>query len=212
VLFIGFLSATVLLRYVDPPMTPVMLADYLGGQPLDHRPVPMSRVSPSVIRAVVTSEDGAFCRHAGVDLGELKAAIEESRRGRPRGASTITMQVVKNVFLWPQRSYLRKALELPLAYLFDFIVPKRRILEIYLNIAEWGPGLYGVEAAARSAFGKPAANLNDSEAALLAVSLPNPGERDAGDPSLSMERLAERLLRRMAARADLACLDVSAKR
>jgi monofunctional biosynthetic peptidoglycan transglycosylase len=202
----------VLLRFFDPPKTPVMLVDKLLGQKVDHRPVPLTRVSPNVIRAVIASEDGRFCQHWGVDLGELKDAIEDSLNGRPRGASTITMQVVKNIFLWPQRSYLRKALELPLDYAFDLIVPKRRILEIYLNIAEWGPGIYGVEAAAWNAFGKSAARLDEAEAALLAVSLPNPAARDAGEPSRNMERLARRLQQRMASRPDLECLGLRESR
>jgi len=206
------LVAMVLLRFFNPPKTPVMIVDRLFGQGLDHRAVPLARISPNVIRAVIASEDGRFCQHWGVDLGELKEAIEDSLGGRPRGASTITMQVVKNVFLWPQRSYLRKALELPLAYMLDFILPKRRILEIYLNVAEWGPGIYGVEAAAWNAFGKSAARLDDAEAALLAVSLPNPGARDAGEPSRSMERLARRLQQRMAARPDLDCLGLRESR
>ncbi len=206
------LAVMVLLRFVDPPKTPVMIVDWLSGQRVDHRPVPLSRVSASVVRAVIASEDGRFCQHWGVDLSELKDAVEDTLDGRPRGASTITMQVVKNIFLWPQRSYLRKALELPLAFVLDFIVPKRRILEIYLNIAEWGPGIYGIEAAAWNAFGKSAARLDDAEAALLAVSLPNPGARDAGDPSRNMERLARRLQQRMTTRPDLDCLGLKASR
>ncbi len=205
-LFGVVLVAMVLLRFFDPPTTAAMLADRIAGRPVDHRLVPLERISPNVLRAVIGSEDSRFCRHLGVDLVELKAAIGDARRGRPRGASTITMQVVKNVFLWSQKSYLRKALEVPLAVAFDVIVPKRRILEIYLNIAKWGPGIYGIEAAAMKAFDKPAADLDDNEAALLAVSLPNPGERDAGDPSEGMERLAERLLQRVTTRVDLSCL------
>jgi monofunctional biosynthetic peptidoglycan transglycosylase len=111
--------------------------------------------------------------------------------GRPRGASSITQQLAKNLFLWPGHSYVRKALEFPLALWIDFVIPKRRQLEIYLNIAEWGPsGEFGAEAAARRAFGKPAASLSASEAALLAAALPNPIRRNAGRPSPALRRLA----------------------
>jgi monofunctional biosynthetic peptidoglycan transglycosylase len=116
------------------------------------------------------------------------------------------MQVVKNLFLWPSKSYLRKAIEIPLAYLIEVVWPKQRILEIYLNIAEWGPGVFGAEAAARYHFRKPAALLGPREAALLAVSLPNPFERDAGAPGPGTQRLADNLLLRMrAARATAGC-------
>jgi monofunctional biosynthetic peptidoglycan transglycosylase len=138
-------------------------------------------------------------------LAALKDAI-----GDDRGGSTITMQVVKNLFLWPSRSYVRKAIEIALAYLVDALWPKQRILEIYLNIAEWGDGVFGAEAAARAHFGKSAARLTPREAALMAVVLPNPRERTAGLPNGGTNRLARRLLLRMAAsQADLACLRVA---
>ena len=148
---------------------------------------------------MISSEDGHFCRHRGVDWGELKEAIESAGDGIARGGSTISMQVVKNLFLWPSRSYLRKALEIPLAYVIEALWPKRRILEIYLNIAEWGPGIFGAEAAARYHFRKSALLLTPREAALLAVSLPNPFERQAGRPGPGTLRLADNLLLRMRA-------------
>jgi monofunctional biosynthetic peptidoglycan transglycosylase len=159
-----------------------------------------------LVRAVIASEDARFCLHRGIDFGELKAAIEDARQGNPRGASTITMQVVKNVFLWPSRSYVRKALELPLALLLDFAWPKRRIMEVYLNIAEWGPGIYGAEAAARHYFGKPARLIDQGEAARMAVTLPNPVERDAGEPSAGVERLAGRIETRMRRAVAVGCV------
>ena len=196
------LMLVVLYRWVDPPVSTLMLGQRLGGTPIERRWVPLDRISPHLIKAVILSEDGGFCRHRGVDWTALEEAI-----GSARGGSTITMQVVKNLFLWPSRSYLRKLIEIPLAYLVELIWPKRRILEIYLNIAEWGDGVFGAEAAARQHFLKSASRLTAEEAALLAVSLPNPIERTAGYPSAGTRRLAARLLVRMtASRASLACV------
>ncbi len=196
------LALVVLYRWVDPPVSTLMLGRRLAGMPIERRWVPLERVSPHLVKAVVLSEDGGFCLHRGVDWTALEEAMESAR-----GGSTITMQVVKNLFLWPSRSYVRKAIEIALAYVVERVWPKRRILEIYLNIAEWGDGVFGAEAAAQLHFGKPAARLTAAEAALLAVALPNPTERDAGSPSPGMSRLATRLLVRMAAsRASLACV------
>jgi monofunctional glycosyltransferase len=197
----------ILYRWVDPPASALMLGQRLGGTPIVQRWVPLTRISPNLPLAVILSEDARFCRHAGVDWGELKEAIETAGDGVARGGSTISMQVVKNLFLWPSKSYLRKAIEIPLAYLIEVAWPKQRILEIYLNIAEWGPGVFGAEAAARYHFRKPAALLGPREAALLAVSLPNPFERDAGSPGPGTQRLADNLLLRMrAARATAGCV------
>jgi monofunctional biosynthetic peptidoglycan transglycosylase len=189
-------------RWVDPPISALMLSQSLAGTPIERTWVPLQRISPHLIRAVVLSEDAAFCRHHGVDWAALQEAIESDR-----GGSTITMQVVKNLFLWPSRSYVRKAIEIGLAYLVDAVWPKRRILEIYLNIAEWGDGVFGAEAAAHANFDKRASRLTPEEAALLAVALPNPIERTPAAPSLATGRLASRLLLRMAtARADFSCV------
>lgn len=205
-LLVGVLVQMAVFRVVDPGKTPIMVVRSLLGEPVDQHWVPLERISPRLLQAVVASEDARFCLHRGIDYGALRAAIEDTRRGNPRGGSTITMQVVKNLFLWPQRSYLRKGLELPLALAIDFLWPKRRILEVYLNIAEWGPGIYGAEVASRRAFGKPASRLTSSEAARLAVSLPNPAERDAGEPDDTVERLAARLEARMGGNLPLSCL------
>ena len=201
-LVVFVLVLVVLYRWVDPPVSMLMLGQRLGGTPIEQRWVPLERISPHLIRAVILSEDGGFCRHRGVDWPALEEAI-----GSDRGGSTITMQVVKNLFLWPSRSYIRKLIEIPLAYLVELIWPKRRILEIYLNIAEWGDGVFGAEAAVRLHFFKSASQLTAEEAALLAVALPNPAERMAGVPSPGMRRLAARLLVRMTtSRANLACV------
>jgi monofunctional biosynthetic peptidoglycan transglycosylase len=182
----------VLYRWVDPPTSTLMLGQRFAGTEIDQRWRPLGRVSPHLVQAVILSEDGGFCRHHGVDWSALEEAIESSR-----GGSTITMQVVKNLFLWPARSYVRKALEIALAYVVELFWPKERILEIYLNIAEWGPGVFGAEAAARHHFGKAASQLSAQEAALLAVSLPAPLERQAGYPGWQTRRLANNLLIRM---------------
>jgi monofunctional biosynthetic peptidoglycan transglycosylase len=154
--------------------------------------VPLSRVSPALALAVIVAEDGRFCTHHGVDLTEIREAISEADDlGDARGGSTITQQVAKNLFLWPGRSFVRKALEFPLALWIDLVLSKRRTLEIYLNIAEWGPsGQFGVEAGSRYAFGKSARELSHYQAALLAAVLPNPAARNAHSPGPGLRRLA----------------------
>jgi monofunctional biosynthetic peptidoglycan transglycosylase len=201
------LALIVLYRWVNPPLSALMLAQWLSGEPVTQRWVPLARISPDLRLATIMSEDGKFCRHRGVDWAELNEAIERARDGIPRGGSTISMQVVKNLFLWSSRSYVRKAIEIPLTYAVEAVWPKRRILEIYLNIAEWGPGVFGAEAAARFHFRKSAAQLSPQEAALLAVSLPNPFERRAGRPGPGTVRLAGNLLARMrTAQANAFCV------
>ncbi len=201
------LTAVVLLlvvayRWIDPPTSTLMLGQRLVGTQIEQIWVPLERISPNLVHAVILSEDTGFCRHRGIDWPALGEAIESDR-----GGSTITMQVVKNLFLWPARSYVRKALEIVLAYLVEAVWPKQRVLEIYLNIAEWGPGLFGAEAAAQHHFGKPAARLTAQEAALLAVALPNPIEREPGYPGYLHRRLADNLLTRMrAVRTTMRCV------
>jgi monofunctional glycosyltransferase len=197
----------VLYRWVDPPASTLMLAQRLTGTEIRQRWVPLSRTSPYLHQAVIVSEDGRFCRHWGVDWGELAEAMDRALDGSPRGGSTISMQVVKNLFLWPSKSYIRKAIEIPLTFMVELAWPKARILEIYLNIAEWGPGVFGAEAAARHHFRKSALLIGPREAALLAVSLPNPFERRAGAPGPGTQRLAENLLFRMrAAPGSVSCV------
>ena len=195
-----------LYRWFDPPASMLMLGQRLLGTPVYQRWVPLERMSAYLSQAVILSEDARFCRHSGVDWGALAEAIEDSRDGVARGGSTITMQVVKNLFLWPSRSYVRKALEIPLAYGVELAWPKRRILEIYLNIAEWGPGIFGAEAAARYHFRKPAAFLTPREAALLAVALPNPLQRRPGRPGPGLVLLANHLAMRMHPGVAVGCL------
>ncbi len=194
----------VLFRFVDPPTSALMFTQRLYGTEIDNRWVPLNRVSPNVVRAVILSEDNKFCGHWGIDVGEMRAALEKAdREGADalRGASTISQQVAKNVFLWPSRSPVRKVLEIAVTVPMELIWPKARIMEVYLNIAEWGPGIFGVEAASRHHFNKSASRLTQREAALLAVALPNPFERVAGKPGQGTQRLAATIEGRMAATA-----------
>ena len=178
-------------RFIMPVSTP-MLWRWATGKRVVHIAVPLNRIAPALRLAVIVAEDGSFCRNRGVDLGAIREAMQQSDElGEARGASTITQQTAKNLFLWEGRSFIRKALEFPLALWLNLVLPKRRVLEIYLNIAEWGPnGEFGAEAGARWAFGKSARDLAPPEAAELAAILPNPVHRSARIPSVLVRRLA----------------------
>lgn len=180
---------------IHPPST-LMIRDDLFWRDYEHSWRPLSEISPYLQSAVLLSEDGQFCAHHGVDWHQLRLAL--SKRGGPtRGASTITMQMVKNLYLWHGRSYLRKGLEIPYALIADALLPSRRIMEIYLNIAEWGPGVYGAEAAARHYFNRSARNLTPRQAIYLAVALPNPKIRNPARPSAHLTQLMRSVSRRM---------------
>jgi monofunctional biosynthetic peptidoglycan transglycosylase len=185
------LLLTPLYRFVPPVSTP-MLTRWASGAPVERVWVPIAAMAPALPLAVIVAEDARFCSHRGIDWRELREAIAQADDlSEARGASTITQQTAKNLFLWGGRSFVRKALEFPLALWIDLVLPKRRILEIYLNVAEWGPnGAFGAEAGARRAFGKSARALSPHEAALLAAVLPNPLRRDARRPSPGLRRLA----------------------
>jgi monofunctional glycosyltransferase len=183
---------TPLYRFVEPVSTP-MLWRWATGARVERSFVPLPRVASILPLTVIVAEDGSFCHNRGVDLGSLREALEQADEdiGQARGGSTITQQTAKNLFLWPGRSFVRKILEFPLALWINLVLPKRRVIEIYLNIAEWGPGgRFGAEAAARFAFGKSAHDLNAREAAELAAILPNPVRRSARAPSTLVQRLA----------------------
>ena len=181
------------------PYSTIMIWRSITGQPVEREWVDLDAIAPVMRNSVIMSEDGQFCTHRGIDWNELTAVIDDTLGGeRTRGASTLTMQTAKNLFLWNGRSYLRKALELPLAVYLDGIWPKRRILEVYLNVAEWGEGVFGVEAAARYYFGTQASRLSARQAALLTVTLPNPLERDPAHPSRGLNRLANTIQARAA--------------
>ena len=190
VLLIPYVIAP-LYRFVDPVSTP-MLWRWVTGKRVVRIVVPLNRIAPALRLAVIIAEDGTFCRNRGIDLGAIREAMQQSDElGEARGASTITQQTAKNLFLWEGRSFIRKALEFPLALWLNLVLPKRRVLEIYLNIVEWGPnGEFGAEAGARWAFGKSARDLTPAEAAELAAVLPNPVRRSARIPSVLVRRLA----------------------
>ncbi|MEP9375765.1 transglycosylase domain-containing protein [Aquabacter sp. CN5-332] len=196
------------------PVSTLMLWRWTTGQRVERVWTPLSQMSPALIRTVIASEDARYCLHWGVDLVEIQAAIDRADDDieEARGASTIPMQTAKNLFLWNSRSFIRKGLELPLALWLDLVLSKRRLLEIYLNIAEWGPdGEFGVEAGAQRALRIHASQVNASQAALLAVMLPNPHRRDAGRPSPGVRRLAGRLEARTVAEGPdiVSCLGLS---
>lgn len=184
-------------RFVNPPASMLMLQQWVFGQKIVNTWVPIERMSPNIVRAVIASEDGRFCEHNGVDFEALKGAVADAGNGGTRGASTISMQVVKNLFLWSSRSYVRKAVEMPLTLVMEMLWPKRRIMEVYLNIAEWGPGIFGIEAASQFRFHKPASSLSAGEASRLAVALPNPRVRNPAKPGPGMQRLARVVQMRM---------------
>ena len=172
------------LRWVPPPTSAFMLRQELSGKTVDYRWEPMARISPQAALAVIASEDQNFFNHWGIDFQAVADAVVDNRsRRRPRGASTISQQVAKNLFLWPAASYLRKGFEVYFTLLMELLWPKARILEVYLNIAEMGPGVFGVEAAAHRYYGIPAARLNRRQAAMLAAVLPNPRQMSAAHPS-----------------------------
>jgi monofunctional biosynthetic peptidoglycan transglycosylase len=178
-------------RLVDPVSMPMLWRWAIGAR-VERVWVPLDRISPALPLAVIGAEDGTFCHNRGIDLAAMREALEQyDDSGRERGASTITQQTVKNLFFWQGRSIIRKALEIPLAVWLYLVLPKRRVLEIYLNIAQWGPnGEFGAEAGARYAFGKSARNLSAREAAELASILPSPARRSARNPSPLVRRLA----------------------
>lgn len=192
-----FVVVVAVYRFVNPPSSNWMLMDAIAGKQVRQTWIPIDEMSPHIVRAVVASEDARFCSHWGVDWGEVYAAINRADSRGPRGASTITMQTAKNLFLWPGRSYVRKAIELPLTYLIEALWPKRRILEVYLNIAELGPAVYGVESASFHHFGVGAHRLNRTQATLLAASLPNPARRKAGKPGRTTRKHAARVRKRL---------------
>jgi len=201
---IAVLPLFLILLYSVPfvrPVSTLMVKDYVLFQDVDRQWVSIEDVAPVLVNSVMMAEDGQFCSHGGVDWHQLSLVLDNSGEGGPsRGASTITMQTVKNLFLWQGRSYIRKGLEFPLALVADGVLSKQRIMEIYLNIAEWGPGIYGIEAAAQHYFKRPASRLNAQQAALLAVTLPNPALRNPAKPTRNMQRIS-RIVAGRAARA-----------
>ncbi len=202
ILFFGSsVLAVVALRWIPVWVTPLMVIRSVENPECrgwHHEWVPLSEMSPWMPKAVVASEDGRFYDHHGFDFKEINNALEERAKGkRERGASTITQQTAKNVFLWPGHSWVRKGLEAYFTVLIEIFWSKERILEVYLNSIEMGPGIYGAQAAAEQLFGTSAARLTKRQCALIAVSLPNPLKRDASHPTGYMRRRASKIMRWM---------------
>jgi monofunctional biosynthetic peptidoglycan transglycosylase len=186
-------------RFVSVPLTPLMVLRKLEGEGLVKQWVGYDALSPNLRRAVIASEDARFCTHHGFDWHEIDAALSDYQSGeRLRGASTITQQTAKNLMLWPG-GLVRKVVEIYPTVLLELLWPKRRILETYLNIVEWGPGLYGAEAASREYFGRPARLLTAAEAALMAAVLPNPRRWSPAKPTDYIRSRAATILARMSA-------------
>ncbi|WP_375458997.1 monofunctional biosynthetic peptidoglycan transglycosylase [uncultured Enterovirga sp.] len=182
-----------------PPVSTLMLGRWLTGESASRSFVPLASIASSLPAAAAASEDARFCLHKGVDWDALNEVMEDADEGGPsRGASTIPMQVAKNLFLWPGRSVVRKAMEIPIAMYLDLVWSKRRMIEVYLNIAEWGDGIFGAEAAAQRHFRKPAADLSRREAALLVIALPNPLRRNPARPTARQSARANAILARIA--------------
>lgn len=185
------LTLVLLFSVVNPPTTYYMWQEgrRLGG--IEHKWVDWEDIAPVMPRSIVAAEDANFCLHWGFDMGAIRAAIDE---GSNRGASTLTQQVAKNVFLWHGRNYTRKALEALITPMIEMVWSKRRILEVYLNVAEFDEGVFGVNAAAARYFAVEAANLTPVQAARLAAVLPNPKERDADRPTARLRKRSASIL------------------
>ncbi len=213
-LFVLSLLAVLVLRWVPPLTSGVMMERRVDAlvagttYSLDYRWVPWSRIAKHAGVAVIAAEDQNFPTHHGFDFESLGKAIDAHEKGRRlRGASTISQQVAKNVFLWSGRSFVRKGLEAYFTVLVELMWPKQRILEVYLNVAELGPGVFGVEAASQRFFRKPAAKLAPSDAALLAAVLPNPIRLRADRPSAYVEERRAWILQQMAQLGGTALVD-----
>lgn len=198
VLLVALIPAVLVpLYWIVPPVSTLMLWRWATLQRVERVWTPIAEISPHVVRMVIAGEDGRYCAHFGVDWRELQLVIDDyAEEGDARGASTIPMQVAKNLFLWPGRQVIRKMLEVPLAIYMSAVWSKTRLMEIYLNIAEWGPdGEFGVEAAAQRAFRRSAKDISAEQAALLAGALPNPLVRDPRKPGPQLSRAAQLRLR-----------------
>ncbi|WP_104008591.1 monofunctional biosynthetic peptidoglycan transglycosylase [Jhaorihella thermophila] len=191
ILAVGMLALVALFSVVNPPITWTMVSEYRRLGTIERDWVPMERIAPVAARSVVAAEDANFCLHWGFDVAAIRKAIES---GAVRGASSITQQTVKNVFLWQGRSWFRKALETLITPVVELFWTKRRILEVYLNVAEMGEGVFGIEAAARHHFGVGAAELTAPQAALIAAVLPDPKGRSPARPSAALNRRAAAIM------------------
>nr|WP_255696654.1 monofunctional biosynthetic peptidoglycan transglycosylase [Sandaracinobacteroides sayramensis] len=199
--FLGLIAFSLLwvgvYRFLDPPTTYLMIRDRLNGVEVKQQWVGLDEMSRHIPRAVIAAEDSRFCEHRGFDVEAIEKAMEANEKGRKlRGGSTISQQTAKNAFLWPGRTMVRKGVEAWFTILIEFLWGKPRIMEVYLNIAEFGRGVFGVEAASRHYFDKPASKLSRQEAARLAAILPQPIQRDAASPGRYTRRYADRIASR----------------
>ncbi len=202
--FTSTILAVVILKYIPVYVTPLMLIRCVeavmdGKTPeINHHWVPLEKISHNLPQAVMASEDNLFLKHKGFDLEQIqKAQIEAQQGKRQRGASTISQQTARNVFLWQHRSWLRKGLEAYFTFLIEAVWGKERIMEVYLNSIEMGQGIYGADAVARINFGTTPGKLTREQCAYIAVSLPNPRERDSGHPTARMRKMHKTILKRM---------------
>jgi monofunctional biosynthetic peptidoglycan transglycosylase len=212
--------AAVIVAALNPPGTILMLERWLGGATIRHQNVKEEEISPHLIRAVLAAEDARFCEHKGFDMKAIQAAYaanmnaSNKKKGKVRGGSTISQQTAKNLFLWPQRSFIRKGAEAYFTFLIEHIYPKRRIMQHYLNIAEFGPGLFGAQAASRAYFNVSVGELSPRQASLLAAILPSPNKWSASRPGPYVRRRAASIEARMygihAQRLDVCVLDPNA--
>ena len=192
--FLGPVAVVAVYRFVPPPMTFLMVQRMVEGRGFDRRWVPISAISPTLVRAVIAAEDARFCEHHGFDVLAIQKAMRANERGKKlRGGSTISQQTAKNVFLWPQRDWVRKGLEAWFTVLIELIWGKERIMEVYLNSIEWGPGVYGAEAAAQHNFRVSAARLSPAQAARLAAIVPKPLAWKAARPGPYIKRRSGRI-------------------
>ncbi|MBX3479285.1 MAG: monofunctional biosynthetic peptidoglycan transglycosylase [Caulobacter sp.] len=188
-------ASTLIYRFVGPPITILMIQRLSEGQGLERHWVPLKTMSPALPYAVIAAEDARFCSHHGFDFEAMEKAMAHNQRkpGRIRGGSTISQQTAKNVFLWPQRSYVRKGFEAWFTVLIETLWGKKRIMEVYLNTVEWGPGVYGADAAARRNFGVGADQLTPAQASRLAAILPSPLKWKAARPGPYVKKRSRRI-------------------
>lgn len=197
-MFVLSIAMTVAYRWINPPITLLMISRAFDGAKIDKTWVPLDQISPNLVRASIASEDNNYLGHRGFDLGAIYDALDERQQGkRQRGASTISQQTAKNVFLWSGKSWIRKGFEVYFTFLIERLWSKERIMEVYLNVIEMGNGVYGAEAAAQHYFGRSAAKITQRQAALIVAAYPNPRQRDPARPTPYLNKRAAQIQRLM---------------
>ena len=197
-MFVLSIAMTVAYRWINPPITLLMISQAFDGAKINKTWVPLDQISPNLVRASIASEDNNYLGHRGFDLGAIYDALDERQQGkRQRGASTISQQTAKNVFLWSGKSWIRKGCEVYFTFLIERLWSKERIMEVYLNVIEMGNGVYGAEAAAQNYFDRSAAKLTQRQAALIVAAYPNPRQRDPAHPTSYLNKRAAQIQRLM---------------